>query len=221
MNDPEPNYTLGEDVLRVPAMRAIEPLNQLVTEAQRQRYELQALDRLAESMGFAVSVVRAGQLPRIDGFADYTYANPNQRYFFQKAWHATWAVGAQLTWTVNDVLTNRASGDEFAAQRDALIANRRALADGVRLEVSAAYTDARRAAAELEAARRATEASQAAYDTATQLFKVGKSTTAELIDSEGELVVSQLRLINAHIDTKVAETKLTRAVGRDLDKIAN
>lgn len=219
MNDQEPNYTLGEDVLAPPKTRPIEPLPQLVTEAQTQRYELQALDRAAESLGHAESVLRAGQLPRVDGFANYDYANPNQRYFYMKGWHGTWAVGAQATWTINDVLTSGASGDDFAAQREALVANRRAAADGIRMEVTAGYTDAKRAAAELEAARRATEASQAAYETATQLFKVGKATTSELIDSEGELVVSQLRLINAHIDTKVAETKLTRALGRDMSKI--
>lgn len=219
MNDPEPNYALGEDVLAPPKSRPIEPLAQLVTEAQKQRYELRSLDRMSESLGHAESVLRAGQLPRIDGFANYDYANPNQRYFYMKGWHGTWAVGAQATWTINDVLTSGSSANEFAAQRDALVANRRAAADGIRLEVTAAYTDAKRAAAELEAAKRATEASQAALDTATQLFKVGKATTAELIDAEGELVVSQLRLINAHIDTKVAETKLTRALGRDLSKI--
>ncbi len=38
----------------------------------------------------------------------------------------------------------------------------------------------------------------------------------ELIDAEGELVASNLRLINAHIDTKVAETRLAHATGRDL-----
>jgi outer membrane protein len=219
MNDKEPNYALGEDVLAPPTSRPLEPLNQLIAEAQKQRYEIQAMDRTVESLNRAESVVRSGELPKLDGFANYDYANPNQRYFYQQAWHGTWAVGAQLSWAVNDILTNRASGDDYKAQRESLVATRRAMADGVRLEVTSAYTDARRAAAELEAAERATEASQAAYDTATQLFKVGKATTSELIDAEGELVTSQLRLINAHIDTKVAETKLIRALGRDMDRI--
>ncbi|HEY5957216.1 MAG TPA: TolC family protein [Polyangiaceae bacterium] len=221
MNDQEPNYALGEDVLGLPTARELVPLNQLVAEAQKQRYELQSLEKLATSLGYAESVVRAGQLPRVDGFANYDYANPNQRYFFTKGWKGTWAVGAQATWVINDVLTSRASADDYSAQRDAVIANRRALADGIRLEVTSAYTDAKRAEAELEAARRAMEASQAAYDTAIQLFKVGKATTAELIDSESELVITQLRLINAHIDIKVAETKLNRALGRDLNKIGS
>lgn len=219
MRDSRTEYSLGEDILQRPAERPIEPLEQLVAEAQRQRYELQAAERMTESLRYAEAVVRKGQLPRVDGFADYTYANPNQRYFFQKAWKGTWAVGAQLTWSLNDILTSGASGDEFSAQRDALLANRRAMADGVRLEVTAAYTDGQRAAAELEAAKRANEASQAAYDVAIQLFRVGKATTTELIDAEGELVTSQLRFINAQIDTKVAQTKLVRAVGRDLSKI--
>jgi outer membrane protein TolC len=221
MNDQEPNYSLGEDVLGVPTARQLPQLNQLVAEAHKQRYELQSLEKLAASLGYAESVVKAGQLPRIDGFANYDYANPNQRYFFTRGWKGTWAVGAQATWTINDVLTAGASAKDYAAQRDAIVANRRAMADGIRLEVTAAYTDAKRAEAELEAAQRAMEASQAAYDTAIQLFKVGKATTAELIDSEAELVVTQLRLINAHIDIKVAETKLNRALGRDLNKIGS
>jgi outer membrane protein len=88
--------------------------------------------------------------------------------------------------------------------------------DGVRLEVTSAYTDGRRAAAALIAAKRASEASQVAYDTSLQLYKVGKATTTELIDAEGELVNSLLTMISAHIDTRLAETRLARATGRDL-----
>jgi outer membrane protein TolC len=157
----------------------------------------------------------------LDGFADYTYANPNQRYLFEQAWHATWSAGVMLSWSPNDTLTNKASGDKFRANREVLEENRLAMAQGIRMEVTTAYTDGNRAAAELEAAKRSAEASQAAYDTSIQLYKVGKATTAELIDSEGELVNSNLRLINAHIDTKVAETRLARALGRDMTRVSN
>jgi outer membrane protein TolC len=221
MDDKKAEYTLGEDVLAQPAVRPIEPLDQLVTEAQQKRLELQSMTKTTQSLEKAESVVRSNQYPRLDGFADYTYANPNQRYMFQKAWNATWSAGVQLSWTINDILTNRSSGDEIKANRETIEANRKAIAQGIRMEVTSAYTDGRRATAELEAAKRATEASQAAYDTSIQLYKVGKATTAELIDSEAELVNANLRLINAHIDTKVAETKLARAVGRDLTKVGN
>jgi outer membrane protein TolC len=219
MNDNQSNYELGEDVLGEPGRQPIEPLDKLVEEALAHRLELQALSRTVSSLDNAESVVRAGALPRLDGFADYTYANPNQRYMFDRDWHATWSAGVMLSWSPNDMLTNSASGNKYKANRETVEANRRAIAQGVRMEVTTAYTDGRRAAAELEAAKRSAEASQAAYDTAIQLYKVGKATTAELIDSEAELVNSNLRLINAHIDTKVAETKLARSLGRDMTRV--
>jgi outer membrane protein TolC len=221
MNDKQAEYDLGEDVLGQPAKQPIEPLDKLVEEAFSRRLELQALSHTVESLDKAESVVRAGALPRLDGFADYTYANPNQRYMFDKAWHGTWSAGVMLSWSPNDMLTNSASGNKYKANRETVEANRRAIAQGVRMEVTAAYTDGRRAAAELEAAKRSAEASQAAYDTAIQLYRVGKATTAELIDSEAELVNSNLRLINAHIDTKVAETKLARSLGRDMTSVGD
>jgi len=95
------------------------------------------------------------------------------------------------------------------------------LAKGIRMEVTSAYTDARRYAAAMEAAKRAAEAAQAAYDTEVQLFKVGKATTTELIDAEGELVNSLLSLISAHINIRIAETKLAQATGRDMHTLKN
>jgi outer membrane protein TolC len=221
MNDKNADYVLGEDVLAIPATRPIEPLEQLVAEAHQRRLELQSLNHTVKSLENAESVVRAGQLPRLDGFADYTYANPNSRYTMTTGWHGTWSAGVSLSYTINELLMSGASANKFKANRETVEANRNAVAQGIRMEVASAYTDGRRAAAELEAAKRAAEASQAAYDTSIQLYRVGKATTAELIDSEAELVNSNLRLINAHIDTKVAETKLTRAIGRDLTKVGH
>jgi len=165
--------------------------------------------------------VKAGRYPRIDAFAEYTYANPNQRYMLSLGWKSNWAAGLQATWTLNDILVNNASAHEYRANREAVEANRDALAEGVRLEVTSAYTDQRRASAELVAAQRSSEASQAAYDTSIQLYKVGKATTADIIDAEADLVSSNLRLVNAHLDVKVAETKLAHATGRDLARLGN
>ncbi len=221
MHDAGSKYTLGENVLVQSAPAPTESVDDLVTEAQRSRLELKALERNAQALSKAESVVGAGRYPRVDAFADYTYANPNQRYMLQLGWKSSWAVGLQATWTMNDILVNQASMREYRANREAVQANRDALAEGIRLEVTSAYTDQHRASAELDAAQRSAEASQAAYDTSIQLYKVGKTTTTELIDAEGDLVSSSLRLINAQLDVKVAETKLTHATGRDLPRLSN
>ncbi len=216
MHDERADYALGEDVLVVSAAPESESVESLVTFAQENRLEIKAIARSADSLEAAESVVKAGRYPRIDGFADYTYANPNQRYMMNLGWKRSWAVGAQATWALNDILVNNSSAREYAASRESMEAKREAMADAVRMEVTSAYTDRRKALASLIAAKRSSEASQAAYEVSIQLYKVGKATTTELIDAEGELLASNLRLINAHIDTKVAETKLAHATGRDL-----
>jgi outer membrane protein len=220
MNDSEPNYVLGEDVLNIKENRVIEPLKQLIKEAQARRYELLALDQYAQSLQRSRSATKVAQAPRLDGVANIEYANPNQRYLMSKGWRESWSVGVQITWAINEILNAGAMGNDIAAQRDSLIANRFNLANGVSLEVTSAYTDSRRAAAELNAAVRANDASQIAYEVVTEQFKAGKATTTEVIDAEGELVVSQLRFINAHLDCKVAHTKLARALGRDMTQMS-
>jgi outer membrane protein len=216
MDTPPQEYALGENVLAERSPVPLQPLENLVQEANANRYELKALDRAADSMRKAEAVIRKGEVPRIDGFADYSYANPNQRYMFVYAWRQSWDVGLSATWNLNEIFTNNSSGNEMAARRQALEANRKALSKGIRMEVTSAYTDTRKSAAALESAKRGAEAAQAAYDTEVELFKVGKATTTELIDAESELVNSLLTLISAHISIRVAETKLAQATGRDL-----
>lgn len=214
-------YPLGEDVLADKSVVPLQSLESLVQEANARRYELKALDSSVQSMRSAETVLRRGQLPRIDGFADYTYANPNQRYMFIYEWRQSWAVGAAATWNINEVFTNGSSANEMVAKRQSVEANRKAMAKGIRMEVSSAYAEARRTAAEREAAKRAAEAAQAAYDTEVELFKVGKATTTELIDAESELVNALLKLISAHIGTRIAETKIARATGREMHTLPN
>jgi outer membrane protein len=221
MHDTQAEYTLGEDVLVPVTVLVEQSIGDLVAEAYKNRLELKAMEQSAASLVAAESVIKAGRYPRVDGFVDYTYANPNQRYMLDLGWHSSWSVGVQATWALNDILVNDASAREYRANREQLEANRDALAEGVRLEVASACTDQRKALAELQAAQRSSEASQAAYETSTQLYKVGKATTSELIDAEADLVTSSLRLINAHLDSRVAETRLAHATGRDLARLTN
>jgi len=186
-----------------------------VREAYGSRVELKAAEEGVQAARSSVTVVRRGQLPRLDGFAEYEYANPNQRIFpAADKWDGTWMAGLALTWAVNETFSNGALGRELAARQHQAEAQVRALHDGIRMEVSSAWVDERKSEAALESAQRGAIAARAAYDVASELYRVGKATTAEVIDAEGELVNAQLQLINAHIDRRVAAAKLSRALGR-------
>jgi outer membrane protein len=137
----------------------------------------------------------------------------------QNKFTGTWMAGVALTYAVNDYFSNGAIAKQLEAQRRALEAQRRALKDGVRMEVTSAYLDGRKARAALVAAQRGIESARAAYDVATELYRVGRATTTDVIEAESELVAAQLQLVNAYIDERVARTKLVYAMGGDLDRV--
>lgn len=211
-----PTFQLGEDILDrdVPLLAPDVPLASLIARAQARRLELRALAATQRSLQAATTVTNRSKLPRLEGFADYTYANPNTRTFPQTGgWSGAWQAGASLTWTYTDALAAGASSRELTANTERVAAQLKALRNGVRLEVTQSYLDLRRARAALAAAKRAQEASEAAYKVASSLYRFGKATTTDLIGAEGELVNAQLQRINAQIDLIVADVRLRHATG--------
>lgn len=155
--------------------------------------------------------------PRLDGVADFTYANPNQRFFpLKQEWNQSWYVGVALTWMVHQIPKARAQIRGLKAKEKALLAKRSMLTRGLELEVRKAYLDAQTAHRSAAALARATAASQEAYRVATRRFKAGASTASELIDAQAELTQAHLQEINARIDIKVAALRLRMATGHDL-----
>lgn len=213
---PGSEYQLGED-LSVPRNTEQRPLPALVEHALDTRLELRALRASERSLRHAASAARAGSYPRLDGIAEGTYANPNQRNFPPaEEWNPSWAVGARLTFGLSDALGASASGREYEASARSLEAQRRALVDGIRQEVMM-YTLARaRAKGALEAARRGLVASEEAYRVAADLYQFGRTTTSDVIDAEADLLGARLAELNARIEIHIVEARLRHAAGLDV-----
>lgn len=176
------------------------------------------------SIGAGLKGLRQGQkgarsqyYPRLDGVGNFTYANPNQRFFPQvQEWNASWYAGVALTWMVHQIPKARAQIRGLKAKEQKLLAQKSMLRRGLELEVRKAYLDAQTAHRSAQALHRSTLASEEAYRVATQRFKAGESTASELIDAQAELTQARLQEINARIDIKVASLRLRMATGREL-----
>jgi len=218
MDEPVREYQVGEDVMIDPAqVRRPGNLPDLIARANRQRLEYQALQAASRSLRAASDALRVSQYPRLDGFGDLTYANPNPVIFPQRQeWSASWALGLSLSFTVNDALSSRAQAAQLDATRAKLAADRRNLERGVGLEVTAAYYDAKKARVAIETAARGSVAAREAYRVAKDLYRYGRATTTDLIQAESELVQASLKEINAALDYHVAQVKLTHATGDDV-----
>jgi outer membrane protein TolC len=216
MDEPVREYRVGEDVLTVPAVDEATPLDRLVAEGQHSRVELRALAAAASSLRDAAAVARVGQYPRLDAFGDFTYANPNQSYMLAgEAWNHSWALGLAVTWTMNDAFGGSAQGAELDATRAKLEADRKSLMRGIKLEVTSAYLERKKARVAIQTSAKGAAAAREAYRVAVDLYRAGRATTTDLISAESELVGASIKEINAAIDYHVAAVRLRHATGRD------
>jgi len=220
MHDKESTtYEVGEAIDGEPDAASAETANAatLWAEAKNRRLEVRALSESTESLREQAKVARAGNLPRLDAFADAAYSNPNQRVIpSTNRFAATWDVGVQLTWSPNDIGASSASGRSLDARASSLVAQRAALEDGIRVEVLQAINAVAEARAALISSAQGLTASEESYRVRRSLFQNGRATSVELTDAETDLTRARLEAINARVDLRIALVRREHAVGRDV-----
>ena len=188
----------------------------LTREALEGRPELKSVDASLLALEKQVSIARAGYVPVLSGFADYEYANPNERRFPPTSeWTATWDVGVRLTWSPNDAWTASANAREAVARAASLRAQKGRVRDGIELEVTQAWLNARTADQSIISSQQELDSATEAYRVARDLFINGRTTSTTLTDAETELTRSRLDLLNSRADARVARVNLDHALGRD------
>jgi outer membrane protein len=211
-----PDYQIGEDLFRPEAeMAGTDDLDTMIDEARSNRYEMKAFAASTESLEYGMKTTRAGYYPRLDGFAEVTYANPNQRFFpLEQVFNASWSAGLSLSFVVGEAIVTSAELRKLEANQRSLEAQREMLARGIALEVAYAFAERQSVLAELEFIERATASAVEGYRVAVDLYQVGDATTTDILDAEYEQVSATLNEINTKIGLRLANIKLMYALGR-------
>jgi outer membrane protein TolC len=211
--------SIGIDVLHDVPTSDTTSLAKLQEEALSKRLEVQGIAESERAMGALVSVARAQYFPRVDAFANFSYANPNQRIFPQRdEFRGTWEAGVRLSWTVNDTIAAPAAVTEAKAREAQIVALREQLLQGLRTEVAATYADLKRAEGTVPAADRGLVAAEEGLRVQNELLRAGRATATTIVDAESALTQARIGRINAHISVLVAKIRLEHAVGRDIPK---
>lgn len=211
---PGTSYRVGESLQGDPPLPS-EQLSMLTEEALSHRPELESLALQVKATQARAAVERAGALPRLDLFANGAYDNPNSRVFPpQSRFRATWDAGVQASWVVSDIPGALAAGHGESAVAKSLLAERRALTDQIRNEVTLAYTALLDARASLATTGRSLAAAEEAHRVRRVLFQNGRATSVEVMDAELELTRARLDAVSARIDLAVAHVRLDYALGR-------
>lgn len=155
-------------------------------------------------------------MPALALFGDAVYANPNVRRFPQRdEWFGTWAVGAQLTWSPNDVVLGGAGRRGAEARAAELEARQAALRDAIELEVTQAYHAAREADAAVGTIQRQLASAREAFRVAQALFASGRATATQVREAETAFTRARLEALHARASAKTSRVQLEYAVGGD------
>jgi outer membrane protein len=223
MHDTTPMaYEVGESVDgETPRAPSTENLTALWAEAGGTRLEIKALEQTSEAMREQAKVAQAGNYPKIDVFGDIIHANPNPRVFPPQAiFRTTWDVGVQLTYSPNDIALTGPSSRNLTARAASVAAQKQALQDGIRVEVTQMRNALREAQAAVESTTHGLASAEESYRVRRSLFRNGRATGVELTDAETDLTRSRLESINARVDVRIALVRLEHALGRDVARVS-
>jgi len=194
---------------------------QMTLEALSSRPEVKSADANAEAAREQASAARAGRYPVLSGFADGIEGNPNPRQIPpENKWLGTWDVGAQITWSPNDILTANGSVNDFESRAAAIEANKNNVRDGIEVEVVQTMQAVHEADFSIDASTRELASASEAYRVARELFNNGRGTSTTLTDAETDLTRARLDLLNAKADARIARIRLEHALGRDAKAVA-
>jgi outer membrane protein len=207
---------LGEDPRGDITTPAAAKLDELLAIATLKRLEFKAIDLGIEAKEKQRASEKANYLPRLSAFAVADYDRPNQRQFPQKdEFKLTWQAGVQLSWTLNDVLLERATQRRLIAETNELRADREGLLRGTRIEVLAAQQAVQLAQVSLATTQKGLAAAEEGYRVRRELLNADRATAVELVDAETDLTRARIAAFNARVDLRVAMAELAHALGED------
>jgi outer membrane protein TolC len=196
-------------------------VKQLTAEALTDRAEVKSADLNAAAARKQAEAAKAARYPAVSAFGDAILGNPNPRIFPpSQTWFPTWDLGAQVTWSPNDLLLAGGNIADAESRVAAIEANKNVVRDGIEVEVTQSWQAVKEADFGIESSLRELASATEAYRVQRELFNNGRGTSTTLTDAETELTRARLDLLNARADARIARTRLDHALGRDLAAVA-
>jgi outer membrane protein TolC len=200
----------------------LEPLSQAspalaaaIEQARRSRPERAAIELRLAAMTERVHAAAAGRKPTIGIGGGIDYARPNPRIFpREETWKHSWDASVNVTWPVFDGGRTRADLAEAAASGRAVQARLNEFDSVLAVEVRQRLAEVSASQAAIDAAEAGVRAATEARRVVGDRFTAGVATSTDLIDAQVALLQASLDRTQAMANARLAEARLSRAVGR-------
>jgi outer membrane protein TolC len=186
-----------------------------IEQARGARAERVALQRRIDAAVQQQGAAKAGHLPSIGVVAGIDYGRPNPKIFPRAdRWDESWDVGVNVSWPLWDGGRTDADIAQTASAADAA---RRRLAEFdsvLAVEVRQRTLEIASGAAAVAAADDAVRAATEAERVVGERFRAGVTSPIDVLDAQFGLLQAQLERTRALANLRLAEARLSRALGQ-------
>lgn len=197
---------------------ALAPQDELSAKALANRPELRNMERSRSMADIGYQMAMASNLPSLAVTGSWTYYDTADQTYppqGQNLLHS-WQVMLGLTWNFWDNFASIPKASEAAAKVRQAEYGRKALEDGIRLEVEANYLNLIAAREMLAAQQKTVEQADLGYRIASQQYAHGMMTNMDVMDAQLALNQAKTNYLQTQYDCVLARVKLKKAVGEPL-----
>jgi outer membrane protein len=190
-------------------------IDALVAEARANRAERRALEDRLDASRAREAAVNADARPQIGVNAGYDYARPNPRVFPRIGeWHDSWDASVNLSWSLWDGGRRRAQLAETVAASQAIKARTAEFDREVSFEVQQRRLEVDSNRAAIDAAQDGVRSAVEAQRVVMERYRAGLVTNTDVLDANLAVLQAELDLTRARANTRLAEARLERAIGK-------
>jgi outer membrane protein len=190
-------------------------LDRLLGQARAARPELAALQQRITAMKERRTASSASRLPTVGIGAGFDYARPNPRIFPRAAaWNDSWDLSVNVGWQIWDGGRAKADIAGLAANERALEQRLEELEAVLDFDVRQRRLDLDSARASIQAASDAVRSAEEARRVVTDRFAAGVAQATDVVDAQVALLQAELDRTRALANTRLAQSRLDRALGR-------
>lgn len=210
-----PGTSIQPDAVLDPPAPEPSTFESLVAAARQNRRDRAALVERVGAAREREAAAVAGAKPTVGVGGGYDYARPNPRIFpREEAWRGSWDASVNVNWPLFDGGRARAETAEAAAGGRALQARLAEFDALLDVEVRRQLNDLEASRAVIAAAADGVRAAAEARRVATERFAAGVATSTDVLDAQVALLQAELDRTQAIANARLAEARLTRAIGR-------
>ena len=187
----------------------MEPVSYYVTEAFKNRKDLQALDYQKKSSLLSIKSAKAESLPTIALTGGYVAADvPNVLTVLNAA-----NIGVGINYNIDNLWKKNSSLVRAEARDQQLSLSNDLLNDQIKLEINRDYQNAVYAQKRIAIYEKSSLQADENYRVTKNKYDNGLATITELLDADSAQVVTHVSVINAKADAALAYRKLLQSTG--------